>query len=73
MGGGRGKMKIEIEIPKEFEKDYNFDKFEDFFMRVSYDIEKEMEGYSNRYLCGNYEKETAEMFVKAFQNSIEKK
>lgn len=27
-------MKIEIEIPKEFEGDYNFDKFEDFFICV---------------------------------------
>ena len=65
-------MKIEIEIPKEFEGDYNSDRFEDFFMRVSYDIEMEMNGYSNG-ICGNYEKETAEMFVKAFKNSIEKK
>ena len=64
-------MKIEIGIPKEFEDDYNFDKFEDFFMCVSHDIE--MNKYLNRYLCGNYEKKTAEMFVKAFQNSIEKK
>lgn len=71
MGGGRGKMKIEIEIPKEFEVDYNADKFEDFFMRVINDIE--MNEYISGYLCGNYEKETAEMFVKAFQNSIEKK
>ena len=45
-------MKIEIEIPKEFEGDYNFDKFEDFFMRVSHDIEMNDE-YFNRYLCGN--------------------
>ena len=63
-------MKIEIEIPKEFEKDYNADKFEDFFMRVLYDMEK------NEYiniLCGNYEQETAQMFIKAFQNSTEKK
>lgn len=67
MGGGKGKMKIEIEIPKEFEGDYNAYKFEDFFMRVMNDIEW------NGNLCGNYEKETAEMFVKAFQNSIEKK
>lgn len=71
-------MKIEIEIPKEFEGDYNADKFEDFFMRVFHDIEiemieMEMHGYSIRYLCGNYEKEIAEMFVKAFQNSIDKK
>lgn len=64
-------MKIEIEIPKEFEGDYNFDKFEDLFTRVLYDIE--MNEYLNGYLCGNYEKETAKMFVKAFQNSIEKK
>lgn len=72
MGGGKGKTKIEIEIPKEFEGDYNADKFEDFFMRVSYDIEMEMNGYFDG-ICGNYEKETAEMFAKAFQNSIEKK
>lgn len=64
-------MKIEIEIPKEFEKDYQDNKFKEFFMRVSHDIETNK--YFNRYLCGNYEKETAEMFVKAFQNSIEKK
>lgn len=65
-------MKIEIEIPKEFEGDYNSDKFEDFFTRVLYDIEMEMNGYFNG-ICGNYEEETAHMFVKAFQNSIEKK
>lgn len=67
-------MKIEIEIPKEFEEDYNFDKFKDFFVRVSYDIEAEMDGYGYfGGICGNYEKEIAEMFAKAFQNSIEKK
>ena len=60
-------MKIEIEIPKEFEGDYNFDKFEFFFMRVLAGTDWDGE------LCGNYEKETAEMFVKAFQNSTEKK
>lgn len=61
-------MKIEIEIPKEFEEDYQHGRFRSFFLRVLTDIE------SNRVeLCGNYEKETAEMFVKAFQNSIEKK
>ena len=65
-------MKIEIEIPKEFEGDYNSDRFEDFFLRVIADIEMNDE-YFNRCLCGNYEKETAEMFVKAFQNSVEKK
>lgn len=32
--GGKERMKIEIEIPKEFECDYNNNKFEYFFMRV---------------------------------------
>lgn len=64
-------MKIEIEIPKEFEVDYNSDKFKDFFARVLIDMQRGENLYGN--LCGNYEKETAYMFWKAFQNSIEKK
>lgn len=56
-------MRIEIEIPKEFENDYKVDMFKDFFSRVLCDIEK------GKCLCGNYEKETAEMFLKAFDES----
>lgn len=55
-------MRIEIEIPKEFEGDYENDKFEDFFSRVLYDIGK-------GFLCGNYERETAGMFINAFKES----
>lgn len=55
-------MRIEIEIPKEFESDYIGDKFKDFFSRVLCDIEKGV-------MCGNYEKEIAEMFTKAFDES----
>lgn len=55
-------MRIEIEIPVEFESDYRGDKFKDFFSRVLCDIE-------NGTLCGNYEKETVEMFIKAFDES----
>lgn len=55
-------MKIEIEIPKEFEKDYKGDTFKDFFSRVLCDID-------NKGMCGNYEKEIAEMFIKAFDES----
>ena len=55
-------MKIEIEIPKEFEGDYNEDKFKDFFGRVLCDIK-------DGVLCGKYEAETAEMFMKAFAES----
>lgn len=54
-------MKIIIDIPKEFEVDFNTDKFKDFFSRVAADIDC-------NGLCGNYEKETAEMFRNAFEN-----
>jgi hypothetical protein len=56
-------VRIEIEIPKEFECDYNEDKFKNFFNRVLTDIIF-FDG-----LCGNYEKETAEMLQKAFVKS----
>lgn len=55
-------MRIELEIPKEFEHDYTGDKFKDFFSRVLCDID-------NKGMCGNYEKEIAEMFIKAFDES----
>lgn len=54
-------MKLCIDIPKEFETDFNADKFEDFFSRVAADID-----YNG--LCGRYEKETAEMLREAFEN-----
>lgn len=42
-------IKIIIDIPKEFDNDYNTDKFKDFFSRVAADID-----YNG--LCGRYEK-----------------
>ena len=57
-------MEIKINIPKDFTGDYIADKFKDFFSRVIADID-------NNGLCGNYEKEIAEMFIKAFDESIE--
>ena len=56
-------MRIEIEIPKEFEGDYDSDRFGDFFSRAMIDIET-MQGMS-----GRYEIETAEMIKKAFAES----
>ena len=56
-------MKIIIDILTEFETDYKDNKFKDFFSRVLCDIK-------NGTLCGNYEKETAEMFLKSFDESV---
>ena len=58
-------MEITINIPNEFVVDYAADKFNEFFSRVIADID-----YNG--LCGNYEKETAEMFIEAFKNSSSK-
>ena len=58
-------MKIVIDIPKDFEGDYIADKFKDFFSRVIADI-------NCKGMCGRYEKEIAEMFLKAFDDSEEK-
>ena len=53
-------MKILIDIPKEFEVDYNANRFADFFQRCRADMGT---------CCGNYEQETAEMMEKAFAKS----
>ena len=58
-------MRIEIEIPKEYEDDYNADRFSDFFSRAMIDIET-MQG-----MCGRYEIETAKMLLNAFKESKE--
>ena len=54
-------MKVLINIPEEFEIDYRTDRFKDFFERVTADMD---------VMCGKYERETAEMLSKAFQQSI---
>lgn len=58
-------MKVVIDIPKDFEGDYIVDKFKDFFSRVIADIDC-------KGMCGRYEKEIAEMFLKSFDDSEEK-
>lgn len=55
-------MRIEIEIPEEFGADYNVNRFSDFFSRVMADID-----YNG--ICGNYERETADVLAEAFKNS----
>lgn len=58
-------MKVVIDIPKDFSWDYIADKFKDFFSSVIADIDC-------KGMCGRYEKEIAEMFLKAFDDSEEK-
>ena len=58
-------MEVVIDIPKDFTGDYIVDKFKDFFSRVISDIDC-------KGMCGRYEKEIAEMFLKAFDDSEEK-
>lgn len=58
-------MKVIIDIPSDFTGDYIADKFKDFFSRVIADIDC-------KGMCGNYEKEIAEMFLNAFDDSEEK-
>ena len=53
-------MRLIIDIPKEFEKDYEKDCFEDALQRLSADA---------HCLAGLYEKETAMMLVKAFKEA----
>ena len=56
-------MKLTIDIPREYERDFITDQFKDFFSRVIADI-----NYDG--MCGNYEKEIAEMFLEAFDKAI---
>ena len=58
-------MKVVIDIPKDFTGDYIAERFKDFFSRVIADIDC-------KGMCGRYEKEIAEMFLKAFDDSEEK-
>ena len=54
------RMKITIEIPEEFEADWNYDRFEETLLRLRHDA---------HLIAGRYEKETAEMLIDAFKNA----
>lgn len=62
------KMRIEIEIPKEFEEHFNQDKFKNSLKRIMVDIFHSLE--NGDCLCaGRYEYETIEMLEEALENS----
>ena len=61
-------MRIEIDIPKEFEEHFKQDKFKDSFERIMADIKHSLE--NGDCLCaGRYEYETIEMLEEALENS----
>ena len=61
-------MRIEIEIPKEFEEHFKQDKFKDSLERIMVDIFHSLEN-GNCLCAGRYEYETIEMLEKALENS----
>ena len=54
-------MKLLIDIPKEFERHFQRDRFADSLHRLSADA---------HLLAGNYEQETAIMLIKSFESSV---
>ena len=61
-------MRIEIDIPKAFEKHFKQDKFKDSLERIMADIKHSLE--NGDCLCADrYEYETIEMLEKALENS----
>ena len=61
-------MRIEIEIPKEFEEHFKQDKFKDSLERIMADIWHSLE-IGNCLCAGNYEYETIKMLEEALENS----
>lgn len=55
-------MIIQLEIPVEFENDYQNDRFDDFFKRVNASI-------NHFSIFGNYEVEITQMMADAFKES----
>ena len=64
-------MKLLIEIPPEFERDFNDNKFEDCFQRLLHDTWDRLTHSENILNAGRYETETLEMFIEAFKNAVE--
>lgn len=56
-------MILKIHLPGEFEEHFDFDKFQDSFMRICGDIR------TDGCLCGNYEYELADELKRAFDKA----
>lgn len=64
-------MKLIIDIPQEFEKHFNEDRFKDSLERIEADIHDCINETAQNVpaISGNYELELVEMFVTAFKNA----
>ncbi len=60
-------MKILIDIPQDFEKHFNEDRFEDSLKRIITDVNHQIENELS--ISGLYEIETCEMLIGAFKNA----
>lgn len=61
-------MKVMINIPKEFENDFNANRFFDCFHRLICDVKTDI-AQNNTGLAGNYEIETLRMLETAFTDA----
>lgn len=59
-------LEIVLKIPQEFEQDFNADKFKECFERVLSDCK----AWDYAGLSGNYEHETIEMLLDAFNEAV---
>lgn len=66
-------MQLLIELPKEFEEHFDFDKFKNSFMRICGDINEIRKSHSKEGpslgLSGKYEKELVDVLKTAFLNA----
>lgn len=64
-------MKIAIDIPKEFEKHFNNDRFEDSLKRIEADVHDCINETAQNVpaISGNYELELIDMIIEAFKNA----
>ena len=60
-------MKVMIDIPKDFEKHFDQDKFKDSIWRITADVISQV--YSDDSISGNYELELLEMLSEAFEKA----
>ena len=65
-------MEIRMTIPKEFEEQFEFDKFKDSLCRIRFDLSeyiKSKENHDHIPLSGNYEQELADALPTMFASA----